>query len=294
MKKLTFLPIAALLLIIMGGAPSAFAAGINKNVEIDVMTHLCNPSVKNAADFRALTNGLSPLAGFANQVLNCPTTVLTKNAPVAGSVTNPQTTFDYSVTGEHSATNMLSASMFHPEQICETDLNVDVNHDGVISSSTCLDSSEYHFNTVNADNGKVTVQETAPPSGWHYGALLFTPVQVDGNNDPQSLLSVDDVKGLIQLDTTNDTDKIITLHVYDFANSDNPHGLVNGMPASVGPTGYTATSTLSSGMGMGGMGSGSTTASSTNSAALIAEIQTLETQLNALLAQLTKLLAQLQ
>jgi hypothetical protein len=290
-KIVRFFPAIALAGAVLSTAPAAFAAQTNKPIEVDVMTHLCNPTIKNAADFQALTNGLSPLAGFANQVLNCPTTVLPKDAPVAGSVTSPQTPYDYTVMGEHSAAAMLGASVYHPEQLCESDLNVDVNHDGKISSSTCLDSSEYHFNTVNADNGKVTVEETTPPAGWHYGALLFTPTQVDNNNDAQSLLAVDAAKGRIQLDTTNDKDSIITLHIYDFANSDNQQGLVNGHPASVGPTSYTATSTLGTGMGMG---SGTTTVmTSTTTQAIVQKIQDLETQLQIILSQLQLLIASL-
>jgi hypothetical protein len=277
LNKLSFLPALALTFAIASAAPAAFAAQSNNTVEIDVMTHLCNPHIKNTADFQALTNGQDTIGGFAKQVLNCPSTVLTKDMPVAGSVASPQTPFDYSVTGEHSASQMLSASMFHPEQLCETDVNKDVNGDGKIASTTCLDTSEYHFNTVSADNGRVEVQETMPPQGYHYGTLLFTPTQVDGNNDGQSLLATDDAKGLIKLDTTNDSDKVITLHVYDFVNSDNPNGYVNGMPVGTG------TSTASTTPGTG----------STTQSMLISQLQTLRTVVQNLEALINSLLARL-
>lgn len=171
--------------------------------------------------------------------------------------------------------------MFHQEQLCESDIQVDVNGDGMISPTTCLDTSEYHFNTVSAGNGKADVQETAPPQGYHYGTLLFTPVQADGNDDQQSLLATDDVKGLIKLDTTNDTDKVITIHVYDFANNDNAHGYVNGMPIPT-PGSGTSTATSTPGMGMG-----------TTTASMISQIQTLLMQIQSLQTQILALLARL-
>lgn len=283
-SKYAFASAASLVLILLSTAPSAFAASTSSHsVEIDVMTHLCDSSVKNLSDFQNLTNGLDPVAGFANQVLHCPSTVLKANQPVAGSVADPQTNFDYTVTGEHSAPLTLSSARFSPEQLCESDINKDVNGDGTISSSTCLDTSEYHFNGVNADNGKVDVQETIAPQGFHYGALLLTPVQIDMNNDAQSVLATDDAKGLIKLDTTNDKDKVITLHVYNFANSDNSAGLVNGLPASVGPTGSSTATTTGMGGGMG----------STTSATLLAQVKTLQAQVLQLEALINKLIAQL-
>ena len=276
-KKLSLLPVLALVLTFAAGVPSAFAAA-NPTVEVDVMTHLCNPSIKNMADFQALAKGLDPIAGFAKQVLACPTTVLPKDMPVMGTVADPQTNYQYSVMGEHNASLSLANSMFHAEKLCESDINVDVNGDGKVSSDTCLDTSEYHFNTVQADNGKIEVQEVTPPQGYHYGTLLFTPVQVDGNNDKQSLLATDDVKGLIKLDTTADADKVITLHVYDFANSDNPQGNVNGMPIPMPGMSSTTTST--------NMGT-------TSQASIISQIQALEMQIQVIEAQIVALLAKL-
>ena len=270
---------------VLGGASPAFAASTNGNtVEIDVMTHLCKPSVKNLADFQALANGLDPIAGFAQQVLACPTVVLPQNMPVAGTVADPQSAYQYMVTDEHGVGRSLSSAMFSPEKLCESDINKDVNGDGTISSTTCLDTSEYHFNQLSLDNGRADVQESMPPQGYHYGTFLFTPVQIDANNDRQSFLTTDDSKGVIKLDTSNDADKVITLHVYDFANSDNPKGYVNGMPIPTA-TGTTSTSTNTI---TGTVASSTASSIISQIIALEMQIQNLEAQIHALLAMLLK------
>jgi hypothetical protein len=249
MKKIALLlPILAIILSMVGTSSAALAdtasssssnmvmmtdTATGKTVEVDVMTHICNPNVKNVDDFNALAQGKDVLAGFANQVLNCPTTVLPAHAPVVGTVAAPQTPYDFSVTGEHNPTQTLKDAAFHAEKLCETDINKDVNGDGKIASSTCLDTSEYHFNTVMAENGKIEVKEMTPPQGFHFGTFLFTPTIIDQNNDQQSLLSVDPAQGRIQLDASHDTDKIITLHIYNFANSDNPTGTTTTSTSTV-------------------------------------------------------------
>lgn len=292
-KKITIIPIVALLLS-FGSFASTAAANTTMDmtassstparpdkIEIDVMTHLCNANIKNESDFQALSNGKDVLGAFGNQVLNCPATVLPANAPVAGTVAAPQTPFDYTVSGENNSPQMLKDSDFFAEKVCESDINKDVNADGTVSSSTCLDTSEYHFNNLSAGHGKVDVTATTLPQGYHFGTLRFTPPIVDQNNDEQSLLGIDHAQGRIQLDTTNDADKVITLHVYDFVNNDNPQGFVNGMPLPGSGMGSSTMSTST-------MGTGTTTTSS-----LISRIQALSQQIQDLEAQLSALLHQL-
>ncbi|GAC1413946.1 MAG: hypothetical protein NVSMB66_6720 [Candidatus Doudnabacteria bacterium] len=194
----------------------------SQHVKIMIMTHLCNSNVKNNGDFQNLEAGKDPIASLANTVLNCPATALPGNEAVVGSVASPRTTYDFSVKGEDSATQLLSKDgIFEQHKLCESDIKVDVNMDGVISPTTCLDVSHYTLANVSTAHGKVDVTEVMPPAGFHYGTMRFTPMALDGNNDKQSFLATDDAKGLIKLDVTGDTDKMLMLHVYNFRNDNN-------------------------------------------------------------------------
>ena len=198
-----------------------------QHVQIMVMNHLCNANIKTLQDFQNLEAGKDPVAALANTVLNCPTTGLVGNDPVAGTVASPRTTYDFTVTGENSNSQNLSNATYQPHKLCESDINVDVNNDGIISPTTCLDISHYMFSDVSTAHGKVDVTEINPPAGYHFGTLRFTPPALDGNNDMQSFLATDDAKGLIKLDVSNDKDKMVMLHVYNFQNSGGTNGSSN-------------------------------------------------------------------
>lgn len=183
------------------------------------MTHLCNSNIRTIDDFQALERGLSPVAALANTVLNCPATGLPQNAAVAGAVASPRTVYDFQVTGENSGTQNMSASgVYMAHKLCESDINVDVNLDGLISTSTCLDISHYQMPSITNTIGVVHVMENSPPAGFHFAVVRFTPPVLNGNNDAMSLRAIDPANGTIILDPTNDTDHVVMLHVYNFVN----------------------------------------------------------------------------
>lgn len=198
---------------------STSSTATSSQVTIQIMTHLCNSNIKTVDDFQALERGRSPVAALANTVLNCPATGLPQNAAVPGSVASPRTVYDFQVMGENSGTQALSSGgAFASHQLCESDLKLDVNSDGVISSTTCLDISHYQMPAISNPLGVVRVVENYPPAGFHFAVMRFTPPAVDGNNDAVSLRAIDPANGTIILDPMNDADHVIMLHVYNFVN----------------------------------------------------------------------------
>jgi hypothetical protein len=143
---------------------------------------------------------------------------------VANTVASPRTSYDFQVMGNGTTQTLGANGSFMPHKICESDINVDVNHDGMISSTTCLDISHYEIPNVMSTSGSViNVTENAPPAGFHFGALRFTPPALINNNDAGSLRGIDPVTGSVQLDTANDTDHVVMMHVYDFVNTSTPN-----------------------------------------------------------------------
>lgn len=181
-----------------------------------VMKHVCNPNIKNIHDFEALEQGRAPVAALANTVLNCPTTGLPGDAAVAGTVAAPRTNYNFMVKGEKGSVDTLRNQQFVAHKLCESDLGLDVDGNGVVSAATCLDVSHYEFQNVQTETGKIDVREIQAPKGFQFGTVRFTPPVIDGNNDQQSLLAIDSVKGLMKFDASNDTDKMLMLHVYNF------------------------------------------------------------------------------
>ncbi|CAN5572552.1 hypothetical protein BH23CHL7_BH23CHL7_10460 [soil metagenome] len=193
-------------------APAALAAGGQDTVTVAVMKHACNPDVENRADFQAIVDQADgPIAALAATVLACPTVVNTGDETTDG-VKADAADFSFQVEDENGVHQMPGNTM--AAKLCETRLGLDADGDGKITDNVCLDISHYVFEGVA--NGRVTVTETQPPAGSTFGQLLFTPVEVDGNNDADSLVSVDHGAGVIELDTTADEDGVIMLHVYNF------------------------------------------------------------------------------
>jgi len=182
-----------------------------------IMKHLCNANVKNLEDFTALASGLTPPQAIANAVFNCPTTGLPGNDAATGTLAAPRSTFDFSVSS-NGATKMLAANgSFAQGKLCENAINFDFNKDGSVSSSTCLDTSNYDI-SVSTSSPAITVMETKPPAGYAFGALRFTPSEIDGNNDATDLVSINST-GTINLNMASDTDGSVMLHIYNFLTS---------------------------------------------------------------------------
>lgn len=210
----------------------------SSTVNIMVMKHLCNADIKNLQDFEKLEVGKSPIAALANTVLNCPTTGLPSNTAVTGTVASPRMNYNFGVKGENYSVQTLANANFMQHKICESDINVDVNADGNVSSMTCLDISHYEFPMVQTSSGKVDITESASPAGFHFGALRFTPTSLAANNDRDSLKSIDSANGIIHLDTTGDTDKMIMLHVYNFHNATTGTDTDSGNGTSITPPNF--------------------------------------------------------
>lgn len=192
-------------------APVGAAAG-DGTVHVEVMKHLCNPDVKNLDDFNAIVEGADgPVAALAATVLACPA-VVNPGDETSDGVKADAAAFSFTVEDADATYDLPENS--DPAKLCETDLGLDADGDGEILDTTCLDTSYYSFDGLV--NGEVTVTETEPPAGYRFGTLLFTPTEVDGNNDADSLLSLDQDAGVIELDTTADEDGMVMLHVYNF------------------------------------------------------------------------------
>lgn len=216
MKKFltTVFATAALALVL---APAALAEGGHgggqETVTVSIMKHACNPDVDNRSDFQAIIDGAdSPIAALAATVLACPAVVNPGDETSTG-IKADAADFSFQLEDESGVQQMPANTM--AAQLCESDLGLDADGDGTPNETdVCLDISHYVFEGLS--NGRVTVTETAPPAGSAFGELLFTPTDIDGNNDADSLVSVDHSAGVIELDTTADEDGSIMLHVYNF------------------------------------------------------------------------------
>ena len=184
---------------------------------IHVMKHLCNSTIKNKADFERIQKGLDPVAALAATVLACPTTGLPGDAAVAGTVASPRAEYDFSVKGTgDQKLSMEDDGIYMQHKLCESDINVDVNKDGMVSTTTCLDISHYALSGIQSTDGRVVINEYDSPTGFKFGALKFTPSVIDGNNDAESLVKINRGQGRITLDIDNDADDSIMLHIYNF------------------------------------------------------------------------------
>lgn len=215
--KTRFTPavLATAALLLFAAAPVAIGAGGGEGtVTVMVMKHACNPDVQNLDDFNAIVEGAeSPVAALAATVLACPAVVNPGDDTSDGVKADAA---DFSFTVEDAAgTNDLPAESI-AAKLCESDLGLDANGDGNVSEDVCLDISHYAFEGLT--NGPITITETQPPDGYRFGEVLFTPSEIDDNNDADSLVSVDREAGVIELDTTADEDGMVMLHVYNFQN----------------------------------------------------------------------------
>lgn len=184
-----------------------------RTVQVMVMKHNCADVTTTdqfeAVEARAATNPTTPDAAFGTTVetvLECPTVVLPGDPQTAGAVAGGESTFDFAVEGDGT----LSAdAAFMQGGACEPDVQYDANRNGTLDADVCLDLSHYVFGGL-AD-GQVIVNETAPPAGFNFGTIRFTP----GTGDEAALVSAQG--GRIVLDMTADEDGMVMLHVYNFA-----------------------------------------------------------------------------
>jgi hypothetical protein len=216
-----------------------------KTYHIMVMTHLCNSSIKNADDFQNMESGKNPILAIAGDVLTCPTTGLAANAAATGTVASPRSMYNFTVS-TNAQTMSLASGTFMQHKLCESDINADVNADGMVSTSTCLDISHYDVPVMSssASSTIVHVMETQAPTGYHLGVLRFSPVALDGNNDSEALTYFDAHDGHIDLNMVADKDGMIMLHVYNFQNSGADMGTGTSTVSTTTPSTGTGTGVI--------------------------------------------------
>ncbi len=238
MKKIIYTFIALAALTFMSSDTALAATTANDGTHVMIMTHLCDSTIKTVQDFENMESGKTPVANLGNDVLHCPTTGLSNSTSTLGTVAAPRTTYDFSVqSGSGAPLTLQENGVYEQHKACESDLNVDVDGDGKISTSTCLDISHYKFHIPDGGSSIVNIQETQAPTGFHFGTLRFTPVILDGNNDSETLTSIDPASGRIDVNVTPDKDGMVMLHIYQFMN-------LETVPPPVGTTTPpTATST---------------------------------------------------
>ena len=210
--------------------PAAAAHGGEPTVI--VMQHICNADIQSEADFVAVENegaggepgGEGTLPGLVATVLACPAVVQPGDTPTNGIAATP-TSFDYTVADAEGASYVLSADgEFMAAKLCESDVSLDVDGDGDMDDTTCLDVSMYEF--APTAEGEVTITQTAPVGNSRFGTIRFTP----GSTDEATEVSASN--GVIVLDTTADeavaenplglaeyNDDVATVHVYNFQNA---------------------------------------------------------------------------
>jgi hypothetical protein len=190
-----------------------------------IMKHACPDTIQSQADFDAL-------GGFLNKVLTCPVITLPGDTGPAGAADAGELDFDFTVTAAGGVSHLADAT-FMPAKLCETDLALDVNGDGMVSADTCVEVS--HYALAGVAEGTVTVDETTPPAGHRPGALEFSP----GSGDDLTLVSFDAATGRIVLDTTGDDattgsgeagPDMVMLHVYNFAEAPAPTETATATP----------------------------------------------------------------
>ncbi|HLG23832.1 MAG TPA: PKD domain-containing protein [Candidatus Nanoarchaeia archaeon] len=177
------------------------------NQEILVMKHICPSNIQSLSDFNSL-------GGFVEKEIACPVVVLPNDEASLDAISGGEHDFDFDVEGSDNTVQSISSAGFIQSKACENEDIGDLNNDGNISNSTCLDTSHYAY--INVKSGNVVVTESEMPEGTRFGAVSFTPNSLMANNDEDSLVSAED--GVITLDTSGDSDDSIMLHVYNFRN----------------------------------------------------------------------------
>jgi hypothetical protein len=194
-------------------------------VEVSIMKHLC-ADVATVAEFEAIEaaaaeeNPENALAPLVATVLACPTIVLTGDVPTDGAVSGGAIDFEFSVQDADGTQLMSEDGMFMQGALCETDVNLDADGDGEITSDVCLDVSHYSFEVVD---GLVVITETDAPDAHRFGTIRFTPGSDDADALVGTITSVE-ASGRITLDTRADADDTVMVHVYNFVLEDTQGG----------------------------------------------------------------------
>ncbi len=213
---------------------SDFAAGAVRGQlagMVMVMKHLCDPSIQTEADFmaleaRAATNpttpmGIPSLGATTETVLVCPVIVQPGDSQTPGALGSGSRTFDFTATDSGATTQTLSTgTTFSGDNgfttpvedfACENHVGYDADRNGTVATTPCLDFSSYAF--ANVREGPVTVTETVAPPGARFGTVRLSPPEI---SDDASVGLAFTSAGVITFNSANDTNAMVTLHVYNF------------------------------------------------------------------------------
>jgi hypothetical protein len=165
-----------------------------------IMKHVC-PAGMTLEQFNALPT-------FADKVFTCPVVTLPGDLAAAGArdasdldnspFADGTTNFAFSVSSSAGTMTLSDAAFTAVPVSCP-------------ASGACIETSHYDF--AGVPMGSVTVTETTPPAGYHFGTVLFTP----NSGDDTALVSASN--GVITLDTSKDStpDDGVMLHVYNLS-----------------------------------------------------------------------------
>lgn len=194
--------------------PVAVSAPRPERGTVMIMQHVCrSPAIRADSDLVSLEQqgGGGNVAAAVKRIMACPVVSLPSHGPGEG-ITGRPVRFDYQVTGADGTIQTLADAKHAAAKLCELDVALDADGDGRWSDDVCLDNSHYVFQNVAL--GKVTVEQIVSPGGTRFGTLRFTPVELDRNNDADSLETY--VSGRITLDTAADRNASVMLHIYNF------------------------------------------------------------------------------
>jgi major membrane immunogen (membrane-anchored lipoprotein) len=223
--------VVAAVMVLGVAAPSASAQS-NEDVTINVMKHICNPNVQDIDDFNDVDVNNNGETEFTDKVLSCPTVLLEGDDYVDGTVHfSENRPFNFRVTDQNNDNQDIADATLVNQQVCEAEepddpeentiyLGADVNDDGLMNA--CLDTSLYSYENV-AGGDDISVVELLSPTGQAGGALEFTPPSLNGDFNEEVTLGDDGDRfegGVVELDSTEDNDGTITLHLYNFQDDD--------------------------------------------------------------------------
>ena len=194
--------------------PAAVRAAGPERGTVMIMQHVCrSAAIRADSDIVAVEQrgGGGNVGAAVRRIMACPVVSLLADGPGEGLAGRP-VKFDYRVTGADGRRQTLADARHEAAKLCELDVAFDANGDGRWSDDVCLDNSHYVFDNVAL--GKVTVEQIVSPARTRFGTLRFTPVELDRNNDRDSLKSYG--SGRITLDTAADRNASVMLHIYNF------------------------------------------------------------------------------
>ncbi len=180
-----------------------FAATSTNALNVSIIKHLCDSNLQTA-------NGLESLSS-AEKLEKCPAVIKPGNQAATSAVATLPRYYNFRLRVLDNAGNVKSVTApdyFSRRQICENELNEDINNDGLTATSTCYDISRYIY--ANVPRGFMAVYENQPIAGTRLGEL-----HVDtGQNATSTALFKR--YGALFLDVRATSSSNILLHAYDF------------------------------------------------------------------------------